>query len=759
MLKTDVTWSEDFRYRTNSEWEPAGFFSEALCNATNFDLMLGFFSSAAINVLSFGFASFIYNGGKMRMIINDILSSDDVSAISLAQEPTELPYFNLNDLEELSHTLNKRDKHFFDCLAWLIRNERIEIKIVRMVNGNGIAHTKCGTFSDGINKIAFNGSVNFSLSALIHNKEELSINCDWNGPADVGRIKSIQNDFDRAFSGYDPDIEFINAVDIKGYTLNRENPKSLSDLLKDELNLIEETKTHDIPESVRTILEKAKKRVISAIEKMAGIEHESTMEPHFPYPSGPREYQNEAFETWKKTQKGLFAMATGTGKTLTALNCLLEIYKRKGYYKAIILVPTLTLVDQWEQECKKFHFTNIVKVCSKNKNWKQDLDSIKLQEDFNYSTKEPNYILIATYASFAREGVFNDLISLSSKASKKLLLIADEAHNMGSSRILNRLGGIKFVRRIGLSATPERQFDDGGNVQIRRFFGCDNIDGYTFEFSMREAIDKGYLCRYYYYPHLVNLTDEEMSDYMKISLQLAKLYNYNSESFPGSDEIIMRLLLKRKRIVHKAHNKKKVFENILRERYNEKGSLKYTLVYVPEGSRPDNEEADVYDDTEAIPEDEYSDFLIDTYSAIVQAISPFTTVKKFTAETSERSQILEDFANGKLEVLTSMKCLDEGVDVPRSELAIFCASTGNPRQFIQRRGRILRTHKDKHRAIIHDLVVVPYISSVSENFAMERNLLASELKRVRDFALLSENADYAFEELNDVLSYYDLSLF
>ena len=759
MLKTDVTWSEDFRYRTNSVWEPAGFFSEALCNATNFDLMLGFFSSAAINVLSFGFASFIYNGGKMRMIINDILSSDDVSAISLAQEPTELPYFNLNDLEELSHTLNKRDKHFFDCLAWLIRNERIEIKIVRMVNGNGIAHTKCGTFSDGINKIAFNGSVNFSLSALIHNKEELSVNCDWNGPADVGRIKSIQNDFDRAFSGYDPDIEFINAVDIKGYTLNRENPKSLSDLLNDELNLIEETKTHDIPESVRTILEKAKKRVISAIEKMAGIEHESTMEPHFPYPGGPREYQNEAFETWKKTQKGLFAMATGTGKTLTALNCLLEIYKRKGYYKAIILVPTLTLVDQWEQECKKFHFTNIVKVCSKNKNWKQDLDSIKLQEDFNYSTKEPNYILIATYASFAREGVFKDLISLSSKASKKLLLIADEAHNMGSPRILNRLEGIKFVRRIGLSATPERQFDEGGNVQIRRFFGCDNIEGYTFDFSMRDAIDKGYLCRYYYYPHLVKLTDEEMSDYMKISLQLAKFYNYDSESFPGSDEIIMRLLLKRKRIVHKAHNKEKVFENILRERYTEKGSLKYTLVYVPEGSRPDNEEADVYDDTEAIPEDEYSDSLIDTYSSIVQAISPITTVKKFTAATSERSQILEDFANGKLEVLTSMKCLDEGVDVPRSELAIFCASTGNPRQFIQRRGRILRTHKDKHRAVIHDLVVVPYISSVSENFAMERNLLASELKRVRDFALLSENADYAFEELNDVLSYYDLSLF
>lgn len=330
MLKTDVTWSEDFRYRTKSEWEPAGFFSEALCNATSFDLMLGFFSSAAINVLAYGFASFIYNGGKMRMIINDILSSDDIGAITMAQEPTDLPYFNLNNLEELSLTLNKRDKHFFDCLAWLIRNERIEIKIVRMVNGSGIAHTKCGTFSDGINKIAFNGSVNFSLSALIHNKEELSVNCDWNGPADIGRIKSIQQDFDRSFNGLDPDIEFVKAVDLHGYTLSRDKAKSLDELLNDELNLIEEAKSRKIPETVKAVLEKTKKKVKSAIEKISGVERDKDAEPRFPYPSGPREYQQEAFENWKKTQKGLFAMATGTGKTLTSLNCLLEIYKRKG---------------------------------------------------------------------------------------------------------------------------------------------------------------------------------------------------------------------------------------------------------------------------------------------------------------------------------------------------------------------------------------------------------------------------------------------
>lgn len=759
MLKTDISWSEDFRYKTKSKWEPAGFFSEALCNSTSFDLMLGFFSSAAINVLSYGFASFIYNGGKMRMIINDILSSDDIDAIVKAHDPVDLPYFNLKDLKELSTTLNNRDKHFFDCLSWLIRNERIEIKIVRMRNGDGIAHTKCGTFNDGINKIAFNGSVNFSLSALLHNKEEISVNCDWNGAADISRIKSIQQDFDKTFNGLDLDVEFVNAIDIKGYVLNRAKSKSLEELLNDEIDLIEEKQSQDIPETVKNILEKAKKRVSQAIENIQQIDKVSEPSPLFPYSTGPRDYQQKAFEYWKVTQKGLFAMATGTGKTLTSLNCLLEIYNRKGYYKAIILVPTLTLVDQWEIECKKFNFSNIIKICSKNKHWKQDLDAVKMQEDFKYSNREPNYILISTYASFAREDVFNSLMSFSENVQKKLLFIADEAHNMGSPRILNRLDGVKFVRRIGLSATPDRQFDDHGNAKIRKFFGCEFIDGFTFEFSMREAIEKGYLCRYNYYPHIVRLTDSEMSEYMKISLQLAKYYNSYNESFPASDDILMNLLLKRKRIIHKAINKQKIFEKILKDWYDEKGSLKFTLVYVPEGSRPDNNKADIYDKIETIPNDNFSESLIDEYTSIVQSVSPTTTVKKFTANTKERNQILNDFANGTLEVLTSMKCLDEGVDVPRSELAIFCASTGNPRQFIQRRGRILRTHSDKHRAIIHDLVVVPFVSMASENFKMERSLLTSELKRVRDFASISENAHYAFEELSEVLRYYDLSIF
>ena len=368
-----------------------------------------------------------------------------------------------------------------------------------------------------------------------------------------------------------------------------------------------------------------------------------------------------------------------------------------------------------------------------------------------------SYIIIATYASFARETIFHDLVSFSKKTCKQLLFIADEAHNMGAGRILDRIEGIKFLRRIGLSATPDRKYDDIGNTAINKFFGCEN--GYTFTFDMREAIDKGYLCRYKYYPHLVTLTSEELVEYIKISIQLSKFFNYDSNSFPVSGDILTRLLLKRKRIIHKAKNKEAVFKSILEERYKEKGNLKYTLVYVPEGSRPDDENADVYDINDVIKDDDYTESLIDVYSEIVKNVSSTTTVKKFISGIKNRDTILDQFAKGEIEVLTSMKCLDEGVDVPRSELAIFCASTGNPRQFIQRRGRILRKHEDKHMAIIHDLVVAPIIDSTSENYNMERNLLKNELLRVRNFATLSENADYAYNELEEIIEYYKLSLF
>ena len=758
MLKNNVLWPASRRFKSRSEWEPIGFFSEALCNATQFDIKLGFFSSSAINILSDGFATFLYNGGKMRMVINDVLSINDHQAIMAGETDVMVPFFDLQNLEEVKRTLSERDKHFFECLVWLIKNERLEIKIVVPKEGEGIAHTKCGVFSDGLNRVAFDGSCNFSRTALIENLESLTAFCDWDGIGDVCKIEDIAEDFEKTFSGNDESVIYLKADEVKAGISANFKHKEIGELIRDEQNLLSKRLIGNLPTNIQAVLNKARRKVASIIEKLEGesVETEKIEEPCFPFEE-PRDYQKEAYEKWKVKQKGLFAMATGTGKTLTSLNCLLKIYNKFHFYKAIILVPTITLVDQWEEECKKFHFSHITKVSSKSPKWKSELDSIKTKESIKMDGEEPSYIIIATYASFARENIFRELVDFSRNTTRQILLIADEAHNMGAGRILDRLGGVKFARRIGLSATPERQFDDSGNQAIMEFFGCENE--YTFEFPMQEAIDKGYLCRYRYYPHIVHLNDTEMTEYMRISLQLAKFFNQEKESFPKGDDILMRLLLKRKRIIHKAKEKEQVFQKIIKDRYAEKGDLRYTLVYVPEGARPDDDTADMFDNMDTVKDDDYSDNLIDTYTKLVLDVSKTTTVKKFISGITDRNEILEKYAKGEIEVLTSMKCLDEGVDVPRSEMAIFCASTGNPRQFIQRRGRILRKHPDKHMAIIHDLVVAPQVNSAQENYNMERSLLRSELKRVRDFALLSENVDFAYQELEETISYYNLSLF
>lgn len=468
--------------------------------------------------------------------------------------------------------------------------------------------------------------------------------------------------------------------------------------------------------------------------------------PKFPFVEGPRAYQKKALDAWIKNKyKGFFAMATGTGKTITSLNCLLHLYQEEGSYKSLILVPTMSLVEQWKKECTKFGFRNIIKISSKERSWKDAIMRIVTNSYFN--EKKLSYVIIATYASFVKPETCSRLEELPSST----LLIADEAHNMGSNLMLKAMKRVVFQRRIGLSATPYRQYDPQGNRSIKDFFGIE--DHYTFEYNMAEAIEKGVLSKYRYFPHVVNLNEDEMEQYLILSKQIAKFFHDDTEMF-DDNPVLTALLLKRKRIIHKAVNKLVKFKEIINELYQEKGSLKYTMVYAPEGSCPDDSYYSVVDDRDEFEDCDDDIPLINLYTMLVAETDKYTTVEQFTARETDRDRILQDFANGITEVLVAMKCLDEGVDVPRAENAIFCASTGNPRQFIQRRGRILRIHEDKSIAYIHDLVVVPYVDYDIESFNMERSLLKRELQRVSDFAQLATNSSYTENVLKDIIEYY-----
>ena len=739
MLKS-VNWAEDGTYTPQGKHTPFEFFSNALENSSFFDIELGYFSSATISVLAESFATFIIHGGRMRMAINQIVSAKDKDAISAGLTGgVELP-FDLSNWASVKDTLDEYGEHFFKCLAYMIQEKRIELQIISPKNTPGIAHTKKGQFFDEEGTIVgFSGSANFTLGGLFNNLEEINVFLSTSPDPQIQKKISNQRDhFNRLMNGVEDDIEYLSANELEEAIMNTYGNQDIEDLI-----------------NVEKKLKEYKRKRQSKKGRQLTIDSDPL--PKFPYDSGPRKYQQLAFDNWKQNkQQGLFAMATGTGKTITSLNCLLEIYKRYGYYMGIILVPTITLVNQWADECRKFNFNRIIKVYSKNPEWRDKIDVLHREAQFVDDTSKPkSFIIISTYASFARKSVFD---ALNSFDKRRVLLIADEAHNMGSPTILKRLKDIVYLRRIGLSATPERQFDDATNAKLFAFFGAK--DKYTYEYSMAEAIHNGFLCKYYYYPHLVRLTESEMESYIDLSIKISKYFNYSSESFERKDDILKNLLLARKRIIHKAENKLEAFRKIIQERYDKLGNLKYSLIYVPEGTMPDYyENADVFDNREQLEDDETAENLITLYTKAVSDVDKYITVRKFVSGQKDREELLKGFADGTIQVLTSMKCLDEGVDVPRSELAVFCASTGNPRQFIQRRGRVLRTHDDKQYAYIHDLVVIPEVGVNCSSYKMERSLLKSELERVRNFALLSENSTYAQMELMSVMNYYGLNLY
>ena len=730
MLK-DCDWSLDRDYKTGSENEPLQFYLDGLANSSEFSLLLGYFSSSAINLLSVGFATFISKGGKMKMVINHLLSSKDKEAVEKANGESLNRVFDLTDVVSLGRVLDEYDTHFFECLAYLISEKRIEIKVIKPKNGKGIAHYKSGVFTDGQDSVGYKASCNFTLYGLSENLEELEAFLSWENGRSNKLIKKQIRLIDDYFSEADEDVEYISVSEIEVVLKDKFGKKDINELLVQEEQLLK--KKQSLISNIK--LKKTITKLFNEIEIIRKA-------PRFPYSEGPREYQVNAYNSWVNNNfKGMFAMATGTGKTITSLNCLLMEYKKTGIYRAIITVPTTALVEQWKKECGKFNFKNIVTVSSKE-NWDKNLAF------FNTASKliDTSYIVIVTYASLPR----SKFQSYFTQLPKDTILISDETHNLGSQGILRLLPNIHLEKRIGLSATPNRKFDEIGNNAIQEFFN--DKPPYIVSYSMEEALNIGWLCKYTYHPHIVKLTDQEMEKYKELSLQLLRMGLFDKEtgSFRSTPEIEKKLL-ERKRIIHKAANKLDVFKGILRTEFDKRKNLKYTLIYVPEGIETNFDETDVSIETE----DENR--LINEYTKAVSQVDDTIMVKQFTSNSTNREDILKNFEESKIHVLTSMKCLDEGVDVPRSELAIFCASTGNPRQFIQRRGRVLRIHKDKIHAVIHDLVVVPEISDES-NFEMEKGLIKKELERVVDFANLSMNKTETYETLKNILEYYNLNL-
>jgi len=708
---------------STGENEPIEFFFDALLESKTFDLGLGFFSSTAINALSAGFAYFIQNGGVMRVIINDVLPQKDKEAIEKGQKYSN-EYFEeviIDNIKHLSKTLSKQDIHFFNCLSYLISEKRIEfIATVPIHKKGGIAHNKYGIFTDKKgNKVVFNGSANFSKNALLNNIESISCYKSWSAEeTEVERSNYFSNIFNITWEGKSDSVRIIEIKKVKSFIQENYIVEDIQQLLEVEEEYLE---LFSRRESTKNKIEELK----TSIEN----------EPHFPFPTGPRDYQKEAYENWECNNfHGIFAMATGTGKTITSLNCVLKEYKKTSKYNVLILVPTLTLVEQWKSEVEKFNFTNIIEVSGRT-GWREELTKIK--NDYSWDITH-NFFIVTTYASFT-DSLFQKLIN---SLGNDIILIADEAHNIGAPKVKNAFRNIKPNKRIALSATPKRAYDPDGTKEIEDYFN--DSPPYCYNFSMREAIDKEFLTNYFYYPRLVELNEEEFEKYIQISKRLLRYFDSNTNELKSCMEV-EKLLLLRKQIIHKAKNKLNLFQKIIQEIKTQR-KLAYCFVYVPEGfGKMQNGEKFSY---------------IEELTKILYKISPETTSNTFLGGDSYRQEKLKGFSDGKIDVLLAMKCLDEGVDVPKAEIGIFVSSTGNPRQFIQRRGRLLRKSPNKHFAYIYDMIVSPnsLLSNESEYYNLERSLVRNELIRVAYFASLSQNFYESKITLGNISKQYNLDL-
>ena len=733
----EINFPRTYKYSSDSEHIPLEFYHETFPIAKKVDLFLGYFSSNAIKVLSKSFAEFVINGGEMRIITNHVYSLKDKENLidnrNLNDEDKIIDIFN--DIEKLEHELRDYGKHFFDCLKYLLKNKKLQIQPVKF-NNIDLAHCKRMILYDGNDYISTDGSINFTLPALTKNSESFEVNVPWVNEVFKMRVNSERDKFEQVFNGTDPDYLHIGSEELEVIINKFGKDKNAQDLLEDSLKI----ENSDFGEKVKRIQNLKKVRFTAKLKILRNT-------PKFPFKEGPREYQSEAYDKWiESNYQGIFAMATGTGKTITSLNCAVELFKKTEQYSIIITVPTVTLVNQWIKEANKFNFKSIIST-TKSKNWEGDLRRVIFNKQHGIGNNH-NYVFITTYATFNKPKCQRLIKKISHEDT---LLIADEAHNLGAPTSLKNLPH-NISKRIGLSATPERIYDDIGSSKLYGFFNS-FPPVYTFKFSMKEAIENEYLTPYYYYPYFVNLEHEELEEYLKITRELVKHYDFTNDKWKDS---ATQKLIQRKRIIHKARNKKECLKQIFKDVKAKNETLKYTFVYVPEGYEPKNE---ITDDSEIEIEDVR---IINDYSKIINDFGYKTY--QFLGETKNRNKVLNQFKNGELEILTAMKALDEGVDIPITRNAIFCASTGNPRQFIQRRGRVLRLHEGKESANIYDMIVSPSMDSLiyedAELKEMEVRIFQGELRRVANFLYSSENMmEIINEKIRDVAEEFNLDVF
>lgn len=667
-------------YNTSDDDFVNDFFAKALSSSITYDRGVGYFSSGWLKVNAQGMAKFAEQGGHARWVTSPILEKSDWETMCLgakAQQDELLYNILSSSISDLKNSLNE---DVLSTFAWLIADGIIDFRIAVPRNSlTGEFHDKFGIFTDkSSNKVMFLGSYNDSVHGLL-NYESIAVFKSWEEHS-VEIINSQYERFEKLWGDLDSNV--------KVFTL----PESIkSEIVKLRLK----SRPYKEPESI-----------FQAKEEQRGI--------GVPGNLVVRDYQQEAIDIWfENGMTGLLEMATGTGKTITALLIAVEHHKRKFKTPLIITCPYKHLVDQWDREARRFGFSPI-KAYESFGSW---INKLTNQINAFNSGFVDNLCIITTNTTFMSK-VFKDVIR---KVKSSIFLIADEAHHFGTNKSMLFLDD-KFYPRLALSATPSRWFDDEGTLAVNNYFG-----GTIYAFNLQRAIKEGFLTNYYYYPVIVELTDDEILDYKEITEKIIPFLAKKNKT-DSDDERLRTLLLKRSDILKNASNKLDSLRTIL-DKHKE---IEHTLFYCSPRQRED--------------------------LLKILGFEKKIRVHQFTYQEDNtiRQEILNRFDSGDLQAIVAIKCLDEGVDVPSTQTAFFLSNGSNPREFVQRRGRILRKAEGKQNSIIYDFITVPPESFSSISYDLERSIVKKELSRFAEFANNSLNTDSAIDIIWQLAKKYNL---
>lgn len=687
-------------YRSDRDNMISDFYEKVLSKSCKYQRAVGYFSTQSLLALDKGLDDFAENNGEIFLIASPQLTEKDIQIIKSGYENREkiLRKIILDSLyvpEEDSEliTLGKVER--------LIALNRLNIKIAFRKNG-GIFHEKIGIVKDEFNnKIAFTGSLNETNNALKNNFESVDLFFSWDNRDQI-RVIEKQNDFDDLWNNNTKGIEVFDFTKV----------------------------IHN------KLLEYKADGVLDVEEITDEIDDEVLNEPGLPNRIQIREYQEEAYNAWRENNyKGILEMATGTGKTITACYSLVKLYdqivEEGNKQVVIVLAPYKHLVDQWTNELKYFGYSPY-KVYS-DVDW---FSQLKIQISKLKMMKNTKHLSIVTTNDSFKTTRFQEILNLLLDRFE-VVLIADEAHNVGANTIISSLPN-KIRYRLGLSATPIRYNDTDGTNKLFDYFG-----EIIFKFSLKDAIDKGFLTKYYYYPYLVYLDGEESERYYDLIDEFKGYPMEELKRIAFTNQDFKNVIRTTYQIADGSMNKFRRFKEVIQAFDDDY----YNLVYCSSVKINDGENK--------LPIKQ-----IDAITAYM-GNNLRMRVHTFTAneDNNLRSKLIKRFSVGDdLQALIAIKCLDEGVDIPATRRAFILSSTTNEKQFVQRRGRVLRRSKGKDYAEIYDFVTLPRnldeIDNSDEIFATELFLVAKEYKRLIEFSKLAINSEIGLSLASRIKNIY-----